>query len=421
MNFVHYPENFRNYKNPEGLLLRNIHGDHGTTIVLQVKPLWQGKEIPYRFEMTPSCLTLTTDQGTVRICFSQPDVVLLEGRGRDLGLAFCRIEQEDGYAYPIACGCQKGLMINKARENCRYALIPQRGSLTVDQKWNGDGSDYCTITLSGDDGSFLLALREVKEEWTPAEQHDCFDRALEQTEKDFREYCRGLPSVPAEYEQWRERSAYVNWSCIVNPSGQLKRSGMLMSKNWMTRIWSWDHCFNAWASAYHNQEDAWNQFMVMFDFQNASGAIPDCLDDVKTCWNFCKPPVHGWVFRKMMALTSFSRERLAIAYDKLGRLTDWWFTCRDTDRNGICEYFHGNDSGWDNSTVFDQSPHVESPELSALLVIQCSAHSFGQFYACRVLLRITNNFDTYCIGARAVVSCFNGLLFQLCTAVHYVR
>jgi glycogen debranching enzyme len=43
---------------------------------------------------------------------------------------------------------------------------------------------------------------------------------------------------------------------------------------------------------------------------------------------------------------------------------------RDDNHNGIPQYNHGNDSGWDNATVFDQGLPVEAPDLSAFLVIQ---------------------------------------------------
>lgn len=371
MSFAYYPANFRNFKNPEGLILRNIHGDHGSTVVMQINPVWKHEEIPFTYAMTPTCLTLTTDYGNVKICFAEPDVILFKGEGEGLGLSFTNIEQEGGYVYRISCKQEIYYMINKVGENCRYCVIPQKGEVEIQQGWDGESADVSSVCIHDKNGGFLLALREVKREWTPEKKAYSFEDALADAQQDFQEYCAFVPAVPAEYEECRQQAAYVNWSSIINKNGQLKRNAMLMSKNWMTHIWSWDHCFNAWASAYHNPEHAWDQFMVMFDFQHKSGAIPDFVDDYKSCWNFSKPPIHGWVFKKIMDLISFSDEQLGIAYDKLGRLTQWWFTCHDTDHNGICEYFHGNDSGWDNSTVFSQSVNIESPELSAFLIIQC--------------------------------------------------
>ena len=143
-----------------------------------------------------------------------------------------------------------------------------------------------------------------------------------------------------------------------------------MSKNWMCNVWSWDHCFNALALAYHCPKEAWDQFMVLFDFQKESGNIPDSINDTKVIHNYCKPPIHGWTLRKLMKVMDLSVEQLKEAYEKLGKWTSWWINYRDENGDGLCEYSHGNDSGWDNATAFDHLPPVTLPDLAAFLVLQ---------------------------------------------------
>ena len=58
------------------------------------------------------------------------------------------------------------------------------------------------------------------------------------------------------------------------------------------------------------------------------------------------------------------------AYQGLSKWTEWWLNYRDQDHDGLCEYTHGNDSGWDNSTVFHELPPVTSPDLATFLIIQ---------------------------------------------------
>ena len=55
--------------------------------------------------------------------------------------------------------------------------------------------------------------------------------------------------------------------------------------------------------------------------------------------------------------------------------TLWWINYRDFDNDGLFEYTHGNDSGWDNSTVFSAVPPVCSPDLQTFLIIQTDALS----------------------------------------------
>ena len=47
---------------------------------------------------------------------------------------------------------------------------------------------------------------------------------------------------------------------------------------------------------------------------------------------------------------------------------NFWLNFKDFDQDGICEYHHGNDSGYDNSTVFMDDFVAESPDLSAFLI-----------------------------------------------------
>ncbi len=43
-----------------------------------------------------------------------------------------------------------------------------------------------------------------------------------------------------------------------------------------------------------------------------------------------------------------TEKRLKEVYRPLCRWTDWWMSDRDADGDGLPEYHHGNDSGWDN-------------------------------------------------------------------------
>jgi len=55
-------------------------------------------------------------------------------------------------------------------------------------------------------------------------------------------------------------------------------------------------------------------------------------------------------------------------YPKLVKWTDFWFTKRDHNTNGIPGYSGVNpgwDSGWDNSTVSGGQEENEAPELQA--------------------------------------------------------
>jgi len=62
--------------------------------------------------------------------------------------------------------------------------------------------------------------------------------------------------------------------------------------------------------------------------------------------------------------------QLEIIYHQLVKQTQWWFGERDDDKDGICQYNINNESGHDNSTVFDDGLPVESPDLTSFLILQ---------------------------------------------------
>jgi glycogen debranching enzyme len=69
------------------------------------------------------------------------------------------------------------------------------------------------------------------------------------------------------------------------------------------------------------------------------------------------------------------RARMAGIYEKLARRTEWYVNYRDWDKDGLAQYNHGYDSGWDNATVFLTLPPIESPDLAAFLILQYEALS----------------------------------------------
>jgi glycogen debranching enzyme len=140
----------------------------------------------------------------------------------------------------------------------------------------------------------------------------------------------------------------------------------------MDKIWSWDHCFNALALASGAPELAWDQLQVVFDHQTGEGALPDSITHAEILHNFVKPPIHGWTVSKLRDRLprGLPDGELARLYQQLAALTTFWLDHRRAPGQPFPHYEHGNDSGWDNATVFDGQHLVRSADLAAFLVIQ---------------------------------------------------
>ena len=95
-----------------------------------------------------------------------------------------------------------------------------------------------------------------------------------------------------------------------------------MSKHWMDKVWSWDHCFNALALAPGSPGPGLDQFLLPFDHQDEAGALPDSVTHSEVLYNFVKPPIHGWALRQLRRRlpTDLDRAELTEIYTTAGPL-----------------------------------------------------------------------------------------------------
>jgi hypothetical protein len=352
---------------PPGLYFRHVHGA-GQSQIFRLDVLRDGKPVAFKEIGTPAVLRLEAPGGRVEICIPENRVVRIRGQGVGLRLTLERSWGDNA----LPAGPDRW-RINSYCRDIKLMLTLLHGRLVADCPWRESIPQSLKFELLPDPktSAWECALEEYQSEWPERGYPGSFEGGVRSVEGEFRQYLRRTASVPRPLAEARRLAAYLNWSSIVAPRGLIRRPGMFMSKNWMTNIWSWDHCFNGMALVYGNPAMAWDQWMVMFDQQDELGALPDSINTEHRTFNYCKPPVHGWALGWMMKRTRYvDKKRLKEAYGPLCRWTDWWLKYRDDDRDGIPQYNHGNDSGWDNCTAFDNGAPVEGPDLSAFLVRQ---------------------------------------------------
>ena len=180
--------------------------------------------------------------------------------------------------------------------------------------------------------------------------------------------------LETRYSEAKDLASYILWSAFVRPEGKLTRTSVYSSKNWMTNIWSWDNCFCALAMVENMPNFALDQLLVFADNQHEAGVYPDFINDQFSLFSFCKPPIHGWALLEMIKRNSTilqsSIERIEYLYKSISDSTNFWLKYRRLPSGAII-YRHGNDSGWDNATLFMEGGPVESPDLYAYLSKQC--------------------------------------------------
>lgn len=346
-----------------GIYLRSMHGAQHP--VFRIELLAAGAPVPFKVDAGPTLLHLQAEAGSVDICMPGEDQVRLRGEGVSLRL----IAEGDPLAIPYG---KDHWEINTPPTE-KFMLWPITGSLQVDAPWNGTGNSHVIATWSPAPGThrFEAEIDNYLSVWTPHGTALDFAASENAVRDEYQKWLDRMPQVPSEYGAGAELAAYVDWASVVAPEGYFAHPAMLMSKNWMDRVWSWDHLFNAMALSYKDPDLAWQQYQLPFDQQDAHGALPDAIRDSSMVFNFTKPPIHGWALTWMMQNGGYrDPKHIAMAYEPLVRWTDWYFKYRDTNGDGLPEYNHGNDSGWDNSTVMLAGMPVETPDLASFLILQ---------------------------------------------------
>jgi glycogen debranching enzyme len=338
-----------------GLFLRTAQG--GVAMpdreIFRIEATHAGRRSSSSESASPGCLQIAAGGRCIDVCFENERTLRFRGRGSGVRLT----AKTSSYDYAMPAG--ERWMINHFTSRTMFMLTRLAGELRVDAPWHGERAAGIGIEASGAEWEF--ALEEFQCAWEQPASHKTFDDCVAASANEFESWRGGMAPLPA----------YILWESTVAPRGHFSRPAILMSKNWMVNVWSWDHCFNAIALARPHPDLAWDQLMLVFDHQHPSGALPDTINDAGFVWNFTKPPIHGWALRWMMRHSNaVTQARMREVYKPLCRWTKWWFAHRDDDRDGVPQYNHGNDSGWDNATAFALGMPVEGPDLAAYLVVQ---------------------------------------------------
>lgn len=246
----------------------------------------------------------------------------------------------------------------------KLMIINLNGELIVDAPWNVIGNEYVDIRMKN--GHFVIeSYRTVYKE----KEYDRFADGKNKVAMLYNEWFRKMGYDNRKYKESIERAVYITWANFVRPDGILKYHAMYMSKLWMNNIWSWDNCFNAIVLAKHYPELAFDQLKIFIDTQDESGVYPDFVNDKFVSYNCIKPPIFTWCYNKLMERNEYFHEenRLRLVYESTKKVLDYFKRYR-TYENRLPHYKHGNDSGWDNASLFHVGMPVEAPDLTSHLI-----------------------------------------------------
>lgn len=257
------------------------------------------------------------------------------------------------------------LTINLYSKRSKILLV-SRKEILMRQKWNVISSENLEINIQSGISKVSLSTNNFKKE--------CFDVSLinedsTSIEEDFKRFW-SLEKI--DYSSKLFEAQYILWSGFVYAKGNLKYDACYMSMNIMTNIWSWDNCFVALGLAKEQPQRAYEQFMSFEHVQSIEGNYPDFMNPDYVSYDFTKPPVQGVIYLELLKINFdfFSNaEKLIEVHKTCNGLLKYWTKYRTF--NGIHNLAfntHGNDTGLDNATIFDNTVTVRSPDLIVYLL-----------------------------------------------------
>lgn len=246
MALAELPDWWQGHKIEHGIYLKNVSGSTQNPIV--AKFIFSGDELSA--DLDGGSLSLVSGDFKCDFCFPDPETLIIRGgRSAVLTLDFMTESGPYDYIYEFDADGRHCYAENCYKNNTSYVVWAQEGDIYLEQNWSEQSSEFSRLNIAGTDG-FLLIIKETQIEWDRKCPEYDFEACREKVAREFSEFYKSYPILPKEYEEVSVLGAYINWSAYVMPRGFLKRNAMLMSKNHMTNVWSWDHCFNALALSY---------------------------------------------------------------------------------------------------------------------------------------------------------------------------
>lgn len=367
-------------RNQKDVFIHSARRVFGEDKVFRIDLFYKGSKVVPTIEFTPTHVTMTHEEATLLFYIKGENAIVAQNEGFEVSLSLMELPSKNGDVpeeYPLAYGTrisENHLKIISVNARYCIGIHSHSGQVFLEGPFKkserGELIDNKSIIKLSD-----TCLAEI--DISPNERHpSCYSvpdvtKDIAEIEQEWNLFLSKIPDVPARYRESAVRSWYNLWASTVPPAGNYKYPTVVMSMEFMSSVWSWDHCFNALALAQANPELGLFQFFTPFEKQAKNGVLPDYVNpDLEVVFGVTKPPIHGWCFSKLMDSGIQDPKILRKAYLHLSKWTHWWLDYNDSDHDGLPEYSMGCDSGWDNSTVFDLGYFVESPDLTAFLVLQ---------------------------------------------------
>ena len=341
--------------------------------LLELNVLEDGESAAFTYSCTASKLTLQAEGGMVEFTYEEdPSVMRIRATGVTLVIRYAPRMHEGGCRLPdgdIELGFNR---TGKLKLSCIS------GKMEGELQWN-----YLTVSpypfeirLIPDGDPAEMAIHEYVSTCPHRDRYEDFDAAAVAKQEEFERFCRNYSEIPAAYREMGKKAAYVVWHSHLGPRGSLYEPLVYMHKLYMNRAFGWQQAFHAMAMR-NNAKEAWRLLLAFFKYQNEAGGLPDHVSDVgQITYITTKPPIQGYAVQYILDgfdCSELSESDYRTMYDCLTKYTKWWFVHHDHAGTGVPAYYHPDESGYDESSAFNEGLPIISPDLLSYTVFNCEA------------------------------------------------
>ena len=313
-------------------------------------------------EVSGKCISFNSDNAKFSCAFYDKFYLVFKGEGT---LKF-RFVESNGYKAHTAIEQNGCIRFYDPQTHTYIWLVSRSGKLSLSCEWKAGRihSGETAVIAESAETDFEFVLFKTAALGEAEISCPSFEECCALKEKDFADYCEKMDAKTP----FRKEMAFVLWANTVAPLGNYKNDTILCAKAGMNAVWSWDNAFHALGIAKAFPETSFYQFELIYENMDEEGALPDLVTPFEVVRGFTKPPIHAFIYSILMELNPFFSKKTQIEkiYPFMAKNFNWWLSAR----KDAPIYWHGNDSGSDNSTCFDRYPLVKSPDLYAFLCLE---------------------------------------------------
>jgi hypothetical protein len=341
--------------------------------IIRVEPIRGGQILPYTYTAAPELLVLESPCGNIEICFEGSDKVLFRTTAEGLGIRFSL----KFMPHELFLDRLDGTVHTSLKDIGEFLFENPGGKLEHNGRWIGPAMQPkpCYVDyLPGPGGRVEAYIRYARSAVSRPGRLGLFDECVAKTRKEFEEFCTLYDfEAPEKYREAKMLAVYAIWQCYINiPLGDSPANVMYMMRvGMLVRAMGWHTAYQAVAGA-GNIDQAIEYLYSNTPFMDEYGQIPDGVNDAFADMHCTKPPFQGFAWEYLEnrygpeGITKAHCEKL---FEPMKRWVNWWRTFRDIDGNGIIDYVHADESGWDDSSIFSKGMPIESPDSSAFLIL----------------------------------------------------